>query len=194
MLSVFGEAEYRVRAKRTLEAMEKARIDVLVAFANKVMPGHVRYLSGYETRHGIHDFCFFVLAPGRDPALLTNVAWEEHRKQTWATDIEITGLDQVGDAIADRLPQGVRCIGIAGYSHLPAPVYRKLAGRFPSAGILDASNIVLEVRTVKSPAEIAVLRRCAEITDAGGEAFLAAAQEGVSERQILVDVESALKR
>jgi len=193
MLSVFGEAEYQARVQHTLKGMEKAEIDAMVAFANKVMPGHVRYLSGYETRHGIHDFSFFVLAPGREPALLTNARWEDQRKMTWVRDIEIVGLDQAGDAIANRLPKSARSIGVAGYNHLPTPVYRRLSGRFSSAGILDASSIVLEVRTIKSPAEIAVLRRCAEITDTGGMAFLAAAREGMSERQVLVEVESALK-
>src|SRR5262245_19044622 len=194
MISVFGEAEYRSRAKRTIEAMEKARIDVLVAFANKVMPGHVRYLSGYETRHGIHDWCFLILSPSQPPTLLTNVTWEQHKDMTWVSDVVITGLENVGHAIVDRLPHDVRTIGIAGYNHFPAPVYRTLASRFPSATITDASSLLLEVRKVKSLAEIGVLKRCAEITDAGGEAFLSTSQEGRSERDILIEVEGALKR
>lgn len=194
MLEVFTKEEYQTRVSQAVEAMESQGVQALLAFANKVMPGHVRYLSGYETRHGIHDWCFFVLSPGHPATLLTNVTWENHSEMTWVSDIVIMGLDNVGHAIADRLPHDVSSIGIAGYKYLPTPVYRTLASRFPSARIDDASNLLLEVRKVKSLAEIGVLKRCAEITDAGGEAFLSASQEGRSERDILVEVESALKR
>jgi Xaa-Pro aminopeptidase len=194
MLEIFTKEEYQTRVNQTVEAMEAQGVQALLAFANKVMPGHVRYLSGYETRHGIHDWCFLILLPSRPSTLLTNVTWENHKEMTWVSDIVITGLDKVGQAIADRLPKDIRSIGIAGYNHLPTPVYRTLASRFPSASIADASDLLLEVRRVKSLAEIGVLRRCAEITDAGGEAFLSASQEGRSERDILVEVEGALKR
>ena len=70
---------------------------------------------------------------------------------------------------------------------------RRLLGRFPSANITDASQLLLRVRMVKSPAEVAVIRRCAEITDAGGQAFLDTVQEGRSEREVLVAVEGAMK-
>jgi Xaa-Pro aminopeptidase len=174
--------------------MGQQGVEALLAFANKVMPGHVRYLSGYETRHGIHDWCFLILLPNYHSTLLTNVTWENHKEMTWVPDIVIAGLDKVGHVIADLLPHDVKTIGIAGYSYLPTPVYRTLTSRFPSARIDDASNLLLELRKVKSPAEINVLKRCAEITDAGGEAFLSAVQEGRTERDVLVEVESALKR
>ncbi len=46
----------------------------------------------------------------------------------------------------------------------------------------------------KARAEIALLRACARITDAGGRAFLQWARPGITEREVLVQVEAALKR
>src|SRR6185503_19770712 len=119
MLEIFTKEEYRTRVNQTVEAMEAQGVQALIAFANKVMPGHVRYLSGYETRHGIHDWCFLILLPSKPPTLLTNVTWESHKEMTWVSDIVITGLEKVGHAIADRLPQDVKTIRIAGYNHFP---------------------------------------------------------------------------
>ena len=63
---------------RTAAALEQSGTDALVGFANKVIPGHVRYLTGYETRHGIHDASYFVLSPdyGKGLTLITNSSWE----------------------------------------------------------------------------------------------------------------------
>lgn len=66
--------------------------------------------------------------------------------------------------------------------------------RLPVARFTDASLLYFQVRMIKSKAEVGVLRRCAEITQAGAQAFVDSIQEGRSELEILVAVESALKR
>ena len=191
--SPFSKDEFLGRVERTVAAMNQQGLDALVAYANTVAPGHVRYLSGYETHHGIHDASFFVLTPthGSRFTLITNVSWEDVPEITWVDEVMIrSDFDQI---IPDLLSPGARNIGIAGYKAFPAPVIRRLLGRFPSANITDASQLLLRVRMVKSPAEVAVIRRCAEITDAGGQAFLDTVQEGRSEREVLVAVEGAMK-
>jgi hypothetical protein len=40
----FSSEEYGVRVARTAESLQTG-LDVLIAFANKVMPGYVRYLE-----------------------------------------------------------------------------------------------------------------------------------------------------
>jgi len=191
----FSEDEYKVRVTRTTEALQRAEVDAVIAFANKVMPGHVRYLSGYETRHGIHDWSAVLLEPGSGRcALLTNVSWEPLAEMTWMQDIRLTNLQKAGAVIAEWMPGNVRRIGIAGYTAFPTPLYRTLEERFPKVQLLDVSSQMLEVRLVKSSAEIEVMRKCAEITDAGARAFLSAAQAGCRERDILAEVESALRR
>ncbi|MBM3776307.1 MAG: aminopeptidase P family protein, partial [Acidobacteria bacterium] len=191
----FTREEFHTRIRRTRQALERAGIDALLTFANKVLPGHTRYLSGYETRHGIHDWTVLILDldPVRPPRLVTNVSWEPLAQMSWVEDARLSGLDQLGGAIADWLRPGVKLLGVAGFPFLPAPVYRALAERLPQARIEDASGLLFEVRRVKSPAEVAALRKASEISDAGGSAFLAGAREGRSEREILVEVESALK-
>ena len=191
--SPFTRDEYSERLNRTTAAIQQNGLDALIGFANKVMPGHVRYLTGYETRHGIEDASYFVLTPdyGKRLTLITNSSWEPLHEMSWVEEIIVSS--KYKDVIPDLLPPTAKHIGIAGYGAFPTPVFEALRERFPGVEFRDASLLYFQVRMVKSPAEVAVLRRCAEITQAGGQAFLDLIQEGRCEREILVAVESALK-
>jgi Xaa-Pro aminopeptidase len=183
--------EYRSRLERTRESMAAAGLDVLVAYANRTHPGHVRYLSGYEPRLGIHDSAVCVVTPQRC-GLLTNASFDRPQTLTWLEEVVVTSDYAAG--IAGLLPGRVRNLGIAGFRALPTPVYLGLRERLPSATLGDASDLLLALRQVKSPAEVALLRECARITDAGGRAFLEWTRPGVTEQEVLVQVEAALKR
>ncbi|MBI1913980.1 MAG: aminopeptidase P family protein [Planctomycetes bacterium] len=183
--------EYRSRLERTRESMAAAGLDVLVAYANRTHPGHVRYLSGYEPRLGIHDSAVCLVTPRRC-ALLTNASFDRPETLTWLEEVVVTS--DYAAAVTGLLPERVRSLGIAGFRALPAPVYLGLRERLPGATLGDASDLLLALRQVKSPAEVALLRESTRITDAGGRAFLEWARPGVTEREVLVQVEAALKR
>ncbi len=90
--SPFTRDEFVDRMNRTAAALEQSGTDALVGFANKVIPGHVRYLTGYETRHGIHDASYFVLSPdyGKGLTLITNSSWEPLREMSWVDEIIVS--------------------------------------------------------------------------------------------------------
>lgn len=181
--------EYRTRLERVRELIARAGLDALIAYANKTHPGHVRYLSGYETRLGIHDSAVCVVTPKR-AALLTNASFDRPETLTWLEEVVVTS--DYAAAITQLFPENVKAMGVAGFQALPAPVYLGLRQRVEH--VVDASGLLLSLRQIKSPAEIALLREASRITDAGGRAFLEWARPGVSERQVLVEVEAALKR
>jgi Xaa-Pro aminopeptidase len=124
--------------------------------------------------------------------LLSNASFDRPETLTWLEDVVITG--DYADGIAELLPDSVRALGFAGFRALPAPVYQGLREQMPEAVFRDASELLLSLRRVKSPAEVGLLRECARVTDAGGRAFREWARAGVSEREVLVQVEAALKR
>jgi Xaa-Pro aminopeptidase len=183
--------EYRARLGSVREAMARSGLDALVAYANRTHPGHVRYLSGYEPRLGIHDSAVCVVTP-RQCVLLSNASFDRPETLTWLEDVVITSDYAAG--IGKVLPDAVGTLGFAGFRALPAPAYVGLRERLPEAAFRDVSELLLSLRRVKSPAEVRLLRECARITDAGGQAFREWARPGVSEREVLVQVEAALKR
>src|SRR5258708_24107498 len=133
--SPFTRDEYVDRLNRTMAVMQQNGLDALIGFANKVMPGHVRYLTGYETRHGIEDASYFVLTPDYNKrlTLITNSSWEPLREMSWVEEIIVSS--QYRDVIPDLLPPNARHIGIAGYEALPAPIFEALRERFPAVNV-----------------------------------------------------------
>ncbi len=189
----FSAEEYQPRIQAARRLMEAHRLDVLLCYASKIMPGNVRYLTGYETRLGLHDACYCLMNPGHDPefTLLSNASFECPAEQTWVPNVVVTS-DFAGE-IAARIQPQARRIGIAGYKYLPLPVHLSLTRSFAGAELVDMTEEMARARMAKSAAEIEVLRRCAAITDLAGEAFFENVRVGVSEREIAAAAEYAMK-
>jgi Xaa-Pro aminopeptidase len=185
-----AQPEYEARLARLRQGMRQSGLDAVVAYANKTHPGHVRYVTGYESRLGIHDSSM-CLVTASECVLMTNASFDRPAEQTWLKQAVITS--DYGREIAARLP-GAGRVGIAGLPALPAPVYLALVRQLPQLELVDGASLLLRLRAVKSPAEISLLRTAARITDAGGQAFFEYAVPGTSERELLIAVESALKR
>jgi len=188
----FPPSEYHSRLRHVESAMSNAGLDALIAYSVRNAPGPAAYLVGYEPRLGLHDVAYVLVAPASHPryALLTNAFWDQPAERTWIDETIITA-DFAGK-LAALLPRSARRVGIAGYNWLPAPVLLSLTAAFSTVHFEDATRLLWDVAAVKSPAEIAVMRECCRITDAGGEAFLRAARAGVSERQVRAEIERAI--
>ena len=191
--SPFPVFEYQNRVARTVALLNHQGWDALLCYASAVVPGNVRYLTGYETRLRIHDACYFLLTPGANPevTLFTNASWEHPEEFSWVQNVVVTSAFHT--EIAARLPSGTRRLAVAGYRYLPLPVYLGIHDARPKVELMDGSSAYLRTRMVKSAAEIEVLRRCAQITDCAGQAFLELAQEGAVERNIAAAAEYAMK-
>ncbi len=190
----FSESEYARRIEKVQAAMREQGLDALIAYSVKNDPGSVVYLSGFESSLGLHDVAYFVIAPGSQPAyaLLTNAFWDHPAERTWVDDVIIT--TRFGERLADLLPRAARRIGIAGYNFFPAVTYLALQAALPGVEFIDATHLVMHAAIVKSDEEVKVIRRCVEMTDAGGRAFLEHVREGRNEREVKAEVERAIMR
>lgn len=190
----FSFDEYQARVRNTAELMEREKLDVLLCYASRVYPGTVRYLTGYESRLGIHDACYLLLAPAADPqaVLFSNASWEHPEEQSWVQDSVITS--NFGQEIGARISAKHRRLGVVGFRYLPSPVFASIQHRFSQLEIVDVTEAVVRLRSVKSDSEIEILRRVTNITDLGAQAFLNSVRAGVDERSIAAEVEYAMKR
>jgi Xaa-Pro aminopeptidase len=189
----FSAEEYAARIEKVSRGMADRGLDVLIAFANSAIPGHVRYLAGFEPRLGVHTSAIFAMAPASTDLylLLTNAFWETYQEDSWVQNVVIT--PDYGLELVKWLPPPTRRIGLAGYDAFPTPVYIALREAFAGAEVTDASDIVLAARAVKSPAEVETIRHVAHIANQGAQACLDAVAPGRTEREILVEVECVLK-
>src|SRR5690625_5265492 len=84
-------------------------------------------------------------------------------------------------------------VGIAGINRLPHTVHNQLLTIFGVEKFDSADQLFIDLRKVKSPAEIAVIRYAYSIAQKGIEAALDALEVGKSERQIAAEAEYVMR-
>ncbi|MEO1293712.1 MAG: Xaa-Pro peptidase family protein [Pseudomonadota bacterium] len=185
----FSEAEFESRIERTRAAMAARGFDAMLLFSQESM----YWLTGYDT----FGYCFFqclVLRKDGPLNLLTRSADLRQAQFTSVID-DIRIWKDAGDANpAEDLRELLEELGLQGAKFgvetdtpgLTAFNFRRIAQAFKGwAALGEASDIVPKLRLVKSPAEIAYVRRAAEITDKAFEAARPLIADGAGEALIL---------
>ncbi len=192
----FDEAEFAERKARTLRAMAEAGLDGLLMFKQESM----YWLTGYDS----FGFCFFqclVLAGSGDLVLLTRAPdLRQAQLTSILEDIRVwqdrEGADPARELVAILAEKGLlgRRLGVEWEAHgLTAARGRRLADALEDrARTEDASLLVSRLRLVKSPAELAFVRRAAEHAAAALEAAIAHARPGMDEGVILARMHDAI--
>ena len=188
----FSTAEFADRQEKVRAAMDDAGIDLLLVFA----PTHVNYLIGTPAK-GFQEFQ--VLFFPREPAPLTVLTRlcevPQFRAESLAEDIRGWGGREPEDPIAAfrRIMEEKgwlsRRIGLEVPAYYLHPHdHRKLVAMLGGSLVMDATNLIGNVKLVKSPAEIAYVRRAAEILDKAMETCRSSIEEGRTERRVSADI------
>ena len=188
----FTGTEFDNRMTRTRAEMARRGLDVLLLFA----PESQFWLTGYDT----FGYCFFqclVVSDGA-PVLLTRSAdYRQAQLTSNIRDIRIwkdrDGADPTSDLAAllgDMGLAGKRIGWETGTQGLIHQHGTRLAGRLD--GLVDASDLMGVLRLVKSPAEIAYVKRAAELGDLAWDAAAARAHAGADEGAILGAMHDAI--
>jgi Xaa-Pro dipeptidase len=181
----FGPEEYRRRLDGTRGGMAARGVDALLV----TTPENVTYLTGYETI-GYSSFLCLLVPADRDPVLIVReMELEVAQRTTW-----LDGFATVGDTddpvartravLAEHAPGGAAGLEQATPFLAPNTWLRLRDEALAGRSTVDCSGLVEDLRRVKSPAEVAYVRRACELAGAGMEAAVAAAGEGVSENQV----------
>jgi Xaa-Pro aminopeptidase len=190
----FPQSEYQRRIAVVQARLQARGLAALVAYSNGADPGNARYLVNFETSAG--DTIVVVPAAG-PPMLTTN--WLMHgepmhtsiwtaslddvraaERPGFARDPETSVAGHAADRIREAHAAGDR-VAVAGWAILPHSVMVALEERLPRATWIPADDLLLDVRAVKSPLEIEVMRRAARISGRMHEAALQALTPGARE-------------
>jgi Xaa-Pro aminopeptidase len=82
--------------------------------------------------------------------------------------------------------------GRIGFDYLPYSVYEALKNKIPQAILIPVMTDLLKVRALKTPDEVTLLKRAANILDEGMKAGRQSAKPGRSEYKIMAKMESAM--
>ncbi|MCB1352249.1 MAG: aminopeptidase P family protein [Rhodobacteraceae bacterium] len=194
----FDEPEFRARQQAVLAEMERAGLDALLLFRQESM----YWLTGYDTFGYVHFQAMVLTGDGR-LVLLTRSADRLQARFTsrvndiriW-TDGEHAAPERELRGILAELGLSGRRLGVEWEAYgLTAAKGRRLADALEGFGSLeDASLLVTRLRAVKSPAEIAHVRRAAALADEALAAATAATRPGAYEGDILAELQGAIFR
>ena len=192
----FDGQEFADRKSLLLAEMQTAKLDAMLLFAQESM----YWLTGYDT----FGFCFFqsmIVEKTGEVTLLTRSADLRQARHTsnvetvvvWEDRANANPARELKDLLTDRDLLGSR-IGVEYDTHgLTAANGRLLDNALNTFATLeDASQIIPRLRAIKSPAEIAFVRKAAELADDALDAAIPLIKKGTDESLILAAMQGAI--
>lgn len=177
-----------------IEGLQNRGLDGLVVYSVGTMsilrPSYLHYFSGVRPL-GPHGAAVL----GRDGrvALLVEPAWDVGRvaEKSWIPEV-LPARDFVRDLPALLRERGLTGrVGIAGAEEMIEPVYAALEG---VARLEPADDLVEGLALHKGPEELDRVRAVARIADEGARVFVEAARPGISEVELVAEMEYAMLR
>ncbi|MEZ5843615.1 MAG: Xaa-Pro peptidase family protein [Hyphomicrobiaceae bacterium] len=194
----FSEAELADRRRRTCDELRSRGLDGILLFRQESM----YWLTGYDTFGYVHFQAMVLTADGRTMLLTRSADLRQAQFTSTVEDIRIW-VDGVDANPAFALEEALADLGLFGtalgveYEAYGLTAAKGKALEWELQGFCkleDASDLVSRLRLVKSPAEIACVRKAAELADAAWEAAKAETRAGVFEGDILAAMHAAIFR
>ena len=185
--------EFQQRLKNVRQAMLRQNLDAMVVFSQK--RGHIPYLSGYQPNY--HTNAGLMLIPAeREPTLWIKFAFDLPRAKaaSWVQDIHACASDDVGEvgAMVRSCAGNLRSlrlensrIGIVAtdlaVDELSFSFHQQMCTELPKAQLVPASDIVNELRLIKSQNEIALLRKASQVAELAAETLRKSIRPGIKD-------------
>ena len=167
--------------------------DTSIDFAVLTDGDSIAYFGGYWNYLGLEfGRPTLMVVPANDaPAIITPLM-ESHlcREMTWVENVvpwEDGDGSPWGDAMRPLFGTGKITLGIEA-AKTPPIIAGYIGARIPRAQITDISRLVGEMRTIKDPQEITILRQAGQVAIAMVEAGRDALGEGVPEYELALAV------
>lgn len=149
-------------------------------------PPNVYYLSGFTGTNAT------LLITMTRSYLLTDFRYMEQAAQQ-AGSYEIIRVDNELTEAVSKLTQGLKKIGIE-EDILSWAEFRSFQTTLSGCDLLDASDILRELRQIKEPAEIEIIRQAIHITDQAFAGILGKIRPGITETQLGLELEFSLRQ
>ena len=211
------------RFKRVRAFLEEKGLGGLLAYSPAAehkwgQTGHVSYLTGWANHDRIVDSAVVIPVEGRPALLFAGLPFMLEQIPD-VSPIEDVRLVQAVDpnAVAIARPKGAppgtglrsfaaearavlhenevfeKGIGVVGINNMPVPFYEALAKELGD-DLRRVDDVVAEMRAVKSPAEMELMKHAAHLGDLGFEEMVKVARPGMSGIEIVAEMERAARR
>jgi Xaa-Pro aminopeptidase len=194
--------EFRQRVRNTRKRMERKELDYLVAFSSyPEREGHLEYLTNYhgafppsqydDVYRGL-GYGALVLSQSEGPVLFTGILFASGRlvgvkDVNSSEDLPLAVSKYIAESLRSNSKTRAK-IGFVGEDVFPAlymhELNNNLSKKVKDIRFVDAGNLLLEQRMVKSEEEQRVLQEGAKIADTGIRAAFEVTKPGAKESDL----------
>lgn len=186
-LSPISHAEYESRTKGLRQKMRQAGLDALIVFSDEYRSGHGTYLTGYKPINVIEESPQVVIfVEDRAPVtLLGRLNLYAAKDVIWTKDVRpyhraAEFIPEIFGALRERPAK----VGLIGDNLLPMNLFALFKEALPKATFSSVDRLLIELRQIKTPAEIALMERAADINDTVLKSVARKIYVGMSEMQV----------
>jgi len=190
--------EFRTRIEAFQGNLRAAGLDAALVHGNEADFANVRYLTEYWPT--FEAAAVFVPARGRPvliigpesltyaqgrsvvPDILKMVEYRESAEPQYPGIPVASFRDVVRCAMPGRK---LRRLGIVAWSITTLPVWTRLQSDLPGVKFVKADDTLIALRIVKSPAEIALMKKAFQVSEAAIDAILGEIRPGMTELQVI---------
>jgi Xaa-Pro aminopeptidase len=195
-----GELERRWNAVRA--RMKEERIDALVMQdTNEWLGGYVKWFTDIPARNGypmgvifpVDDLMTTITPGGKPPSDLGPPAWTLRGVKSRLTAPYFPSLNYSNTYDAELVVQTLKDrkkarIGIIGKGRISIAFYEHLIKNMPEATFVDATDLVDEIKAVKSAEEIELIKKTCALQDEAMEYAKTIIKPGRKDFEIVADV------
>jgi Xaa-Pro aminopeptidase len=206
--TIIPDSDFRDRVRRLQVELERANLDVLVTYSSESEPASSRYLADFWT---FFDFAGVIVPRQGPPALVTggpesfefakqfsrikdihiHPLYVESSAPDWVPPVQYEDFASILKSVCGALP---RRVGVADWNIFPHPIFADLQAAVDGAEIVPADDALLNVKRIKSPYEIAVIRQAYWITEQAMIDVLDSAAEGQAEWELEARAHATMRR
>ena len=162
-------------------------LDALVIYSDEYRSGHSTYLTNYRPINVIEESPQMVVMIGdaQPIVLIGRLNAYAARDIAWMDDIR--GIHQPSEDLPEIFAplHGRRSrVGLIGMNILPVLLFNHIQAALPEGEFVSCDDVILDLRKIKSPAEIELMARAAEINDEVLRCVLRECRVGMTELQV----------
>jgi len=192
--------EFAARVEKLRALMREQGLEACLIYGDEYRKENLRYMSNYwplfERGAVIVPLSgdpFILAAPEGEMFCREMSAWSDVRLLPEFACVTVpdiieypqanyTSLSEIRQTLQSIGP--LRKMGIVGIDAMPAPLMQTLEKRFEGIELMDAADLLFQLRMNKSSAEVACLQEAARIADAGYKLMINQVKPGMTELEL----------
>lgn len=190
------QIELKGRTERLRRRMREEGYDALLIYSDEYRSGHSTYVTNYKPINVIEESPQLVLLVGEAPpsVLMGRLNAYAAREITWIEDVRsIHRIDEFLPEVLKPIRDRSSRVALIGHNLMPVKYYDQIKAAIPRASIDSRDDLIIELRQIKSPAEIRLMARAAELNDQVLREVLRRCKVGMTEIQIAGIAEGAAR-